>query len=67
MHPTAEGYRIISKNITPYVVEAINQLKKKEKRQGLLNPKTLPLSLSVKVYNGSVSTFCSLFTRPRHI
>ena len=29
MHPTAEGYRIISKNIYPYVVEAINQLKKK--------------------------------------
>ncbi len=28
MHPTAEGYRIISKNITPYVVEAINQLEK---------------------------------------
>lgn len=28
MHPTPEGYRIISKNITPYVVEAINQLKK---------------------------------------
>jgi len=29
MHPTAEGYRIISNNIYPYVVEAINRLKKK--------------------------------------
>ena len=29
MHPTTEGYRIISNNITPYVVEAINQLEKK--------------------------------------
>ena len=27
MHPTAEGYRIISKNIYPYVVEAIRRLK----------------------------------------
>ena len=31
MHPTFEGYRIISKNIYPYVVDAINQLKKKQK------------------------------------
>jgi acyl-CoA thioesterase-1 len=29
MHPTTEGYRIISNNITPYVVEAITQLEKK--------------------------------------
>ena len=29
MHPTTEGYRIISNNITPYVVEAINRLEKK--------------------------------------
>ncbi len=39
MHPTAEGYRIISNNIYPYVVEAIKQLKKKEKRQGLFKSK----------------------------
>ena len=31
MHPTAEGYRSISKNIYPYVLEAINRLKRKQK------------------------------------
>ena len=29
MHPTAEGYRIISKNIYPYVLAAIKRLEKK--------------------------------------
>jgi acyl-CoA thioesterase-1 len=29
MHPTAEGYRIISDNIYPYVLEAIERLEQK--------------------------------------